>query len=86
MKTLDDIVQALKPYGYDYLESITGVAGPGNMVVVFWTAGDCLTACVSHDAKVIWVLSCGGTGEGYTDDANEVHRLSRELFVPSPQS
>lgn len=78
---MEKIAEALKPYGFDWVVSITGIPGPGNIVVVFATMGDLLTACLTHDYKVVWVLSCGGSEDGYTEDANAVHESARALFA-----
>jgi hypothetical protein len=85
---MEEFARILAPYGYDYMVSATSIPGPGNTIVVFATLGDFMAACVTADCcgtrerKVLWVLSCGGSDEeGYTHEANLVHRASRELFV-----
>lgn len=59
--TLQDIIDALNPYGYLWLVSITGISGPGNYIVVFASMGDFHTACINHRAEVLWCHSCGGS-------------------------
>ena len=58
---LDKVIDTLNPLGYYYMVSITGISGPGNYVVVYATQGDFYVACVSHEAKVLWNYSCGGS-------------------------
>jgi hypothetical protein len=60
---LDDVVLALKPYGYQWLVSATGITGPGNLIIVFAGLGDFYTACLTHDSRVLWCHSCGGYGD-----------------------
>lgn len=63
-KTLDELIfGALNPHGFSYLVSLVGIMGPGNMVVVFATAGDFYTACINHQGKVLWCYSCGGSDD-----------------------
>jgi hypothetical protein len=63
------LARVLKPYGYEWLVAAVGISGPGNLVVTFAAPGDFFTACVTHDDRVLWCLSCGGTKDGYTDKA-----------------
>lgn len=65
---LDETLEALEPYGYEYLLGVIGIPGPGNVVVTFASKGDIHTACVTHDYQVLWCVSCGGTQEGYTEE------------------
>ena len=51
-------------HGMSTIETLTSVPGPGNAVAVYWTLGDCHVACISHDLKVLWKVTAGGTMEG----------------------
>jgi hypothetical protein len=78
------IASALQPYGFEWLVSVTAIAGPGSLVVVFAGPGDFYTACLTHDNKVVWVMSCGMSEvDGSTDDFNELCAASRRVFEPS---
>lgn len=80
-KPLRDIGEALKPYGYQWLLSVTGIAGPGSMIVVFAGLGDFYTACLTHDDHVVWVMTCGGQEiDSNSDEANVLHSASRDLY------
>lgn len=77
----DAIAAALKPYGYEWLVSATGIAGPGSMIVVFAGVGDFYTACLTHDDQVVWVMTCGGQEvDANTDDCNALHQRTRDLY------
>lgn len=60
---VQEIEDALKPHGYEWLLGMIGIAGPGNLVVVFAGPGDFYTALLTHNNKVLWCKSCGDTGE-----------------------
>lgn len=80
-KPVKDIKQALKPYGYEWMVSITGMSGSGSLIVVYAGPGDFYTACLTHDYQVVWVMTCGGQEvEANTDAANELHGTTRDLF------
>ena len=79
---MNKILEALKPYGYAWLESMTCISGSGSSIVVFATEGDFLTACLTYDYKVVWVMSCGGQEvDANSTEANALHQQSRELFA-----
>jgi hypothetical protein len=81
-----DIATALRPFGYEWLVSATGIAGPGNLIVVFAGPGDFYTACVTHDNQVVWVMNCGGTDEASNiDEVNEMHRKTRDFYRLPPR-
>jgi len=78
---MDKIAQALKPYGYEWLLSVTGIAGPGSVIVVFAGKGDFYTACLTHDDKVVWVMTCGGQEvDSSVDEINDLHRSTRAFY------
>ena len=61
MARFNNYEDALIPYGYQWLLGCIGIAGPGNLVVVFATEGDFSVACVTHDNRVLWCQPCGGS-------------------------
>lgn len=76
-----DIAEALKPYGYEWLVSVTGICGPGALIVVFATGGDFFAACLTHDNQVVWVMSSGASEvDSYIDEVNDLHRKTREFY------
>jgi hypothetical protein len=80
----DSIAEALKPFGYEWLVSATGISGPGSLIVVFAGPGDFYTACLTRDDKVVWVMTCGGQEvDSNSDRANELHDASRDLYKNS---
>lgn len=82
----DSIAAALKPYGYEWIVSATGIAGPGSMIVVFAGLGDFYTACLTHDDQVVWVMTCGGQDvDANTDECNALHRQTRDLYRLPPR-
>lgn len=79
--TPDAFREALKPYGYDWVISITGISGSGSWIVVFATAGDFLTACITYDYQVVWVMTCGGQEvDANTDEVNHLNFKAREMY------
>jgi hypothetical protein len=58
---LDKIKAALEGRGFQKLVRVTPIDGPGNMVVVYWTAGDARVACLNRDYGVVWDETCGGS-------------------------
>jgi hypothetical protein len=83
-KMRDSVAEALKPYGYEWLVSATGIAGPGNLIVVFAGPADFYTACLTHDDKVVWVMTCGGQEvDANSFRANYLHDASRDLYKSS---
>lgn len=83
---MKNIAEALKPYGYEWLVSATGIAGPGSMIVVFASLGDFYTACLTHDDQVVWVMTCGGQEiDANTDECNELHATTRKLYLLPPR-
>lgn len=81
---MERIARALKPYGYDWAQSITFNPGPGSKIVVFATKGDFMTACLTFDNNVVWVMTCGGSGVlDNSDDANILHQRSRSMYYNS---
>lgn len=85
---INKIADALKPYGYEWLVSATGIAGPGSLIVVFAGLGDFYTACLTHDDQVVWVMTCGGQEvDASTDECNELHAATRKLYkLPTPMT
>lgn len=82
---MKDIANALRPYGFEWLVSATGIAGPGSLVVVFSGPGDFYTACLTHDNKVVWVMSCGMSEvDGSTDEFNKLCAATRQTYIPIP--
>lgn len=78
---MQEISNALKSYGIDYLVSVTGICGPGSLIVVFADAGDFKTACLTHDYKVVWVMTCGGHEvDSNSEEANSLHKSSRDFY------
>lgn len=76
-----EIEKALKPYGYEWLLSATGIAGPGSMIVVFAGLGDFYTACLTHDDQVVWVMTCGGQEvDASIDEVNALHGTTRDFY------
>lgn len=76
-----DIASALKPYGFEWLVSVTGISGPGSLIVVYATAGDFQTACLTHDNQVVWVMTCGGQEvDASIEEINDLHRETREFY------
>lgn len=74
-----NIAAALRPYGYEWLLSATGIAGPGAMIVVFAGSGDFYTACLTHDDQVVWVMTCGGQEvDSSIDQINALHKITRD--------
>lgn len=79
---MSEITKALKPYGYDYLVSMTGIMGSGSLIVVFAGPGDFYTACLTHDNKVVWVMSCGGQDvDSSIDEINSLHAKVRSFYA-----
>lgn len=75
------IGDALKPYGFEYLVSVTGISGPGSLIVVYATAGDFQTACLTYDHQVVWVMTCGGQEvDASIDEINDLHRRTRDFY------
>lgn len=75
------IAKALKPYGYEWLLSITGISGPGSLIVVFASKGDFYTGCLTHDFQVVWVMTCGGREVlANSGRANDIHEQSRKFY------
>lgn len=63
------LAEVLAPLNYQWLLGATGVAGPGNLVVIFATEGDFMCACISHDDRILWSRPCGGledSGEAWS--------------------
>lgn len=81
-----DIAAALNPYGYEWLVSATGICGPGALIVVFAGPGDFLTACLTKDNEVVWVMTCGGQEvDASIDEINDMHRKSRDFYRIPPR-
>jgi hypothetical protein len=77
----DAISRALKPYGYEWPLSWTGIAGAGSQIVVFAGPGDFYTACLTHDCEVVWVMTCGGQEvDANTDECNALNRSARDFY------
>lgn len=78
---MEKIRQALKPYSYDWLVSVTGIPGPGSMIVVFAGQGDFFTACLTHDHLVVWVMTCGGQEvDANSDETNAINKAARDFY------
>lgn len=69
---MKDYEEALKPYGYEWLLGIIGIAGPGNLIVVFAGPGDFYVACVDHNNKVLWCCPAGSFGDDPTSDREPI--------------
>lgn len=82
---MNEIAAALKPYGYEWLVSATGIAGSGAVIVVFAGLGDFQTACLTHDDQVVWVMTCGGQEvDASIDEINDLHRKTRDFYRIPP--
>lgn len=83
---MDKIAEALKPYGYEWLVSVTGISGSGSLIVIYAGPGDFCAACMTHDHHVVWVMTCGGQEvDACTDEANALHAQTREFYRMPPR-
>jgi hypothetical protein len=78
MFSMSRMVAALQPYGYDNLQMIVPVDGPGNALVLFWTKGDGKVALLNHNYDVVW---CYSTGSSYTEN----HFMELECYMEEPE-